>query len=49
MRFIPIINENDQHIADFNVYDTETMIYYPMTSDSVAYAICELLNRRCEL
>lgn len=46
MRFLTICNSNDNHIADYNVYDTKTMIYYPMTSESVAYAICELLNKK---
>ena len=44
MRFIPICDSNNDHISNFNVYDTETMIYYPMVSESVAYEICELLN-----
>ena len=51
MRFIVIINDKeprDIHIADYNVYDTKTMVYYPMTSESVAYAICELLNKKNE-
>jgi len=47
MRFITIINDRkpqDNHLADYNVFDTETQTYYPMVSDSVAYAICDLLN-----
>lgn len=48
MRFIVIINNKeprDNHIADYNVFDTETRTYYPMVSDSVAYEIAELLNK----
>jgi len=47
MRFITIMNDRkpqDNHLADYNVFDTETQTYYPMVSDSVAYAICDLLN-----
>lgn len=48
MRFIPIINDKepvDNHIADYNVFDTKNKIYYPMVSKSVAYEIAELLNK----
>ncbi len=48
MRFIPVINDKeprDEHLADYNVFDTETRTYYPMVSGSVACAISELLNK----
>lgn len=47
MRFIVILNNKeprDEHIADYNIFDTATQTYYPMVSDSVAYEIAELLN-----
>ena len=48
MRFIIILNDKeprDEHIADYNVFDTETRTYYPMVSSSVALEIAELLNK----
>lgn len=48
MRFIVIINDKeprDEHIADYNIFDTETRTYYPMVSDTVAYELCKKLNR----
>ena len=45
MRFIVVKANGDPHIADYNVYDTKLQIYYPMTSESVAYKIAELLNK----
>lgn len=44
MRFIVVKANGDPHIADYNVFDSKLMIYYPMVSESVAYEIAELLN-----
>lgn len=46
MRFLAICKENDEHVANYSVLDTETNTYYPMVSVSVAYEVCKLLNKK---